>query len=164
MDYVKEKMLKECLSSLDLAFFCADSASKDSDNDISQVVALINKSRALLRKTINQNETLTSDFFKKIVYKVFDTDEKEMKDTKCRNRKLVYARQMYMFVLHLFFGLSQKKSAEFYLKNHATVIHAINNVFNMYATDSHFRLQTEPIWALWEKHLELPAQIKKHRK
>jgi chromosomal replication initiation ATPase DnaA len=58
---------------------------------------------------------------------------------KIRKREIVQARQVSMYFLRTFTNLSQHRVGSYFGKDHATVIHAVKTVNNLYDTDRGFR-------------------------
>lgn len=73
------------------------------------------------------------------VCKIYDTNLKELKGRR-RVRNIVEARHVVFYGMHKKFGFTQQTSADFFNKDHATVIHSCKFVSNMIETDKDFNV------------------------
>lgn len=58
---------------------------------------------------------------------------------KIRKREIVQARQVSMYFLRTFTKQTESKIGSYFDRDHATVIHAVKTVNNLYDTDRSFR-------------------------
>lgn len=78
---------------------------------------------------------LTKEEILKVICKELQMDFNEVKNKKTRLREFVYARQLYAYFCKEYTNESLKKIGKFIHKNHATIIHSINQIKGYYDYD-----------------------------
>ena len=78
---------------------------------------------------------LTKEEILKAICKELQMDFNEVKNRKTRLREFVYARQLYAYFCKEYTNESLKKIGKFIHKNHATIIHSINQIKGYYDYD-----------------------------
>jgi len=78
---------------------------------------------------------LTKEEILKVICKELQMDFNEVKNRKTRLREFVYARQLYAYFCKEYTNESLKKIGKFIHKNHATIIHSINQIKGYYDYD-----------------------------
>ena len=78
---------------------------------------------------------LTKEEILKVICKELQMDFDEVKNRKTRLREFVYARQLYAYFCKEYTNESLKKIGKFIHKNHATIIHSINQIKGYYDYD-----------------------------
>jgi chromosomal replication initiator protein len=95
-----------------------------------------------------------------IVAQYYKMDVAQLKKTtKIRYGELVKTRQITMFFLRKFTKLSQARTGQFYGKDHATVLHACNQVNNLYDTDKDYRREINEIEHLLKRSQRVITEV-----
>ena len=78
---------------------------------------------------------LTKEEIIKVICRELQMDFDEVKNRKTRLREFVYARQLYSYFCKEYTNESLAKIGKFINKNHATIIHSINQIKDYYEVD-----------------------------
>ena len=79
---------------------------------------------------------LTKEEILKVICRELQMDFDEVKNRKTRLREFVYARQLYSYFCKEYTNESLAKIGKFIHKNHATIIHSINQIKGYYDYDN----------------------------
>ena len=79
---------------------------------------------------------LTKEEILKVICRELQIDFDEVKNRKTRLREFVYARQLYSYFCKEYTNESLAKIGKFINKNHATIIHSINQIKGYYDYDN----------------------------
>lgn len=93
---------------------------------------------------------LTKEEILKVICKELQMDFDEVKNRKTRLREFVYARQLYAYFCKEYTNESLKKIGKFIHKNHATIIHSINQIKGYYDYDKLIKNDVDKINATLE--------------
>ena len=79
---------------------------------------------------------LTKEEILKVICRELQMDFDEVKNRKTRLREFVYARQLYAYFCKQYTNESLSKIGQFINKDHATMIHSINQIKGYYEFDN----------------------------
>lgn len=79
---------------------------------------------------------LTKEEILKVICRELQMDFEEVKNRKTRLREFVYARQLYAYFCKQYTNESLSKIGKFINKDHATMIHSINQIKGYYEFDN----------------------------
>lgn len=79
---------------------------------------------------------LTKEEILKVICRELQMDFDEVKNRKTRLREFVYARQLYAYFCKIYTNESLSKIGKFINKDHATMIHSINQIKGYYEFDN----------------------------
>ena len=88
---------------------------------------------------------LTKEEILKVICRELQMDFDEVKNRKTRLREFVYARQLYSYFCKEYTNESLAKIGKFINKNHATIIHSINQIKGYYDYDKTIKCDVDKV-------------------
>ena len=99
---------------------------------------------SVLKNGLKNNNDLLSLYIIRIVGKYYDKGN-EYAVAKNRKRENVFPRQVAMYLMTKFTGLSVEKIGAYFNKDHTTVLHSRKSIFNLVDSDKKVRKQIKEL-------------------
>ncbi len=110
----------------------------------------LDMAREIVSNLLGRTETVSVDTIRKLVCKHYQVSHEELK-SKSRKRSVVFPRQVAMFLSRKFTHASLQVIGMEYNRDHATVLHSINNLTKQMNTTVKTRLEVEYLTEQIEK-------------